>query len=88
MSEANLIRFIDNNYSDVSEEEKAFLMNVSLGSPEVINEIMDKKIYDFLQSLLEDLILSKSFLNFNDNNILLINTKEQESLKTFQYSYQ
>ena len=83
MNEANLISFIDNNYSSVSDEEKAFLMNVSLGSPEKINEIMDKKIYDFYQSLLEDLISSKSFLNFKDNNIFLINSKEQESLKNF-----
>ena len=83
MNDTNLISFIDNNYSSVSDEEKAFLMNVSLGSPEKINEIMNKKIYDFYQSLLEDLILSKSFLNFKDNNIFLINSKDQESLKNF-----
>ena len=81
MSEANLIVLLT-TIIQVSEEEKP-LMNVSLGSPEVINEIMDKKIYDFYQSLFEDLISSKSFLNFKDNNILLINSKEHESLKNF-----
>ena len=65
----HLISFISEQYPDISEEEKFFLINVSLGSPDVIKEIKNKKIYKFYESLLEDLISSKSFLNLNENNI-------------------
>ena len=81
LKDEHLISFILEQYPDISEQEKFFLMNVSHGSPEVIKEIKNKKIYKFYENLLEDLISSKSFLNLNENNILLINSKDQEFLQ-------
>ena len=81
LNDEHLFNFISEQYPDISEEEKFFLINVSLGSPDVIKEIKNKKIYKFYESLLEDLISSKSFLNLNENNIVLINSKDQEFLQ-------
>ncbi|MDB2683411.1 hypothetical protein N9Y58_00885 [Alphaproteobacteria bacterium] len=81
LKDEHLISFILKQYPDISEQEKFFLMNVSYGSPEIIKEIKNKKIYKFYENLLEDLISSKSFLNLNENNILLINSKDQEFLQ-------
>ena len=80
-NDEHLFSFISKQYPDISEEEKFFLINVSLGSPDVIKEIKNKKIYKFYESLLEDLISSKSFLNLNENNNILINSKDQEFLQ-------
>ena len=81
LNDEHLFSFISEQYPDISEEEKFFLINVSLGSPGVIKEIKNKKIYKFYEGLLEDLISSKSFLNLNENNIVLINSKDQEFLQ-------
>jgi len=81
LNDEHLISFISELYPGISEEENFFLINVSLGSPDVIKEIKNKQIYKFYESLLKDLISSKSFLNLNENNILLINSKDQEFLQ-------
>jgi len=47
LKDEHLISFILEQYPDISEQEKFFLMNVSHGSPEVIKEIKNKKIYKF-----------------------------------------
>ncbi len=72
--------FIDNNFKNISVEEKSFLNSVCNGSPVLAREIINNKVYSIYNNFLESLLNSRSFSILTEEIIKLFtfSTKNNE----------
>lgn len=78
LSKKQINDLICQKYNNKPKQEILFLKNISFGSPLNISKIICADIYSLYDSILDDLIKSNSSLNFNENVISKLNTKEND----------
>ena len=72
--------FIENNFNNISVEEKSFLNSVCNGSPGLAEEIINNKVYNIYNDFLDSLINSRSYSILTEGIIKLFtfSTKNNE----------
>ena len=82
LNKANFNSFIENNFNNISIEEKVFLNSVCYGSPILAEEIVNNKVYNIYNDFLDSLLNSRSFSILTEGIIKLFtfSTKNNEFL--------
>ena len=70
--------FIKQNIKNISKEESFFIKDISTASPGLALSLYEKKILDLYIKLLDDLLLSKKYLNIRETVLKLISSKNNE----------
>jgi len=71
--------FIKQNIKNISKEESFFIKDISTASPGLALSLYEKKILDLYIKLLDDLLLSKKYLNISETVLKLISSKSNEN---------
>ena len=74
--------FIDNNFNNISFEEKIFLFSICNGSPGLAEKVINNKVFDIYNNFLDSLINSHSFSILTENilKLFIFNKKDNEFL--------
>ena len=83
MIQENFIEVINKLYPQISEQEKFFIINNSMGLQGLASELINENVYQLYELILNDLITSNGFLNLNEDILQVINSKDQENLLNF-----
>ena len=70
--------FIKQNIKNISKEESFFIKDISTGAPGLALSLYEKKILDLYIKILDDLLLSKKYLNIRETVLKLISSKNNE----------
>ena len=77
--------FIENNFNNISVEEKSFLNSVCNGSPGLAEEIINNKVYNIYNNFLDSLLNSRSFSILTEEIIKLFTFSTKNNEFYFQY---
>jgi DNA polymerase III gamma/tau subunit len=82
LNKTNFINFIENNFNNISVEEKFFLKSICNGSPGLAEQIINNKIYNIYNDFLDSLINSHSFSSLTEKILKLFtySTKNNDFL--------
>ena len=83
MLQESFIEVINKLYPQISEQEKFFIINNSMGLQGLASELINENVYQLYELILNDLITSNGFLNLNEDILQVINSKDQENLLNF-----
>ncbi len=83
MFQESFIEVINKLYPQISEQEKIFIINNSMGLQGLASELINENVYQLYELILNDLITSNGFLNLNEDILQVINSKDQENLLNF-----
>ena len=84
LDQTNFKTVIENNFNNISIEEKIFLSSICYGSPGLAEEVIRNKVFEVYNEFLDSLIHSNSFAIFTEKILKLFafNVKNKEFLSS------